>query len=119
MQSDRIKSWPAEERPREKLLAHGPEHLSPAELLAVVLRVGQGTLQKGVPGQNATAFAKQLLSQFGGIEGLDRAHVEDLSAVHGLGPAKVAQIKAAIELGKRVSAGRLTPELRLSRSRSE
>jgi len=110
MQSDRIKSWPADERPREKLLAHGAEHLSPAELLAVVLRVGQGTFQKGVSGQNATAFAKQLLNQFGGIEGLDRAHIEDLSAVHGLGPAKVAQIKAAIQFGKRVSAGKLTPE---------
>lgn len=95
MQSDRIKSWPADERPREKLLARGAESLSPAELLAVVLRVGQGTFQKGVPGQNATAFAKQLLNQFGGIEGLDRAHVEELCAVRGLGPAKVAQIKAA------------------------
>jgi len=110
MQSDRIKSWPANERPREKLLAHGAESLSPADLLAVVLRVGQGTFKKGVPGQNANAFAKQLLNQFGGIEGLDRAHVEDLSAVHGLGPAKVAQIKAAIELGKRASAGKLKPE---------
>ncbi|NQU39753.1 MAG: hypothetical protein HQ523_07355 [Lentisphaerae bacterium] len=114
MQSDRIKSWPAEERPREKLLANGAESLSPTELLAVVLRVGQGTFQKGVAGQNATTFARQLLNQFGGIEGIDRAHVEELSAVHGLGPAKVAQIKAAIELGKRVSAGRLTPEAFLS-----
>lgn len=75
-----------------------------------MLRVRQGSFQKGVPGQNATAFARQLLKQFGGIEGLDRAHVEELSAVHGLGPAKVAQIKAAIELGKRASAGKLTPE---------
>ena len=110
MQSDRIKSWPAEERPREKLLAHGAESLSPAELLAVVLRVGQGTFQKGVPGQNATAFAKQLLTQFGGIEGLDRAHVEELCAVRGLGPAKVAQIKAALRLGKLAAAGKLTPK---------
>lgn len=108
MQSDRIKSWPADERPREKLLARGAESLSPAELLAVVLRVGQGTFQKGVPGQNATAFAKQLLNQFGGIEGLDRAHVEELCAVRGLGPAKVAQIKAAIRLGKLAAAGKLT-----------
>lgn len=105
MQSDRIKSWPADERPREKLLAHGAESLSPAELLAVVLRVGQGAFQKGVPGQNATAFAKQLLNQFGGNEGLDRAHVEDLCAVRGLGPAKVAQVKAAIRLGKLAAAG--------------
>ena len=106
MQSDRIKSWPADERPREKLLAHGAESLSLAELewwgLNDYIR------------QNAIAFAKQLLNQFGGIEGLDRAHVEELSAVHGLGPAKVSQIKAAIELGKRASAGKLTPEAFLS-----
>jgi DNA repair protein RadC len=114
MQSDRIKNWQADERPREKLLALGAESLSPAELVAVVLCVGQGSFQKGVPGQNAAAFARQLLNRFGGIEGLDRAHVEELSAVHGLGPAKVAQIKAAIELGKRPSAGRLTPKTFLS-----
>ena len=70
VQSDRIKSWPAEERPREKLIAHGAENLSSAELVAIVLRVGQGSFQKGVPGQNATSFARHLLNQFGGIEGL-------------------------------------------------
>lgn len=107
MTSDCIKSWPKDERPREKLLAYGPESLTPAELLAVLLRVGQGTFQKDVPGQNATAFAKQILKQFGGIAGVDRAHVEELSAVSGLGPAKLAQIKAAIEFGKRACAGKL------------
>lgn len=107
MTSDCIKSWPKEERPREKLLTHGAESLTPAELLAVLLRVGQGTFKKGVPGQNATAFAKQILTQFGGISGIDRAHAEELSAVYGLGPAKVAQIKAAIEFGKRACAGQL------------
>ena len=108
--SDCIKSWPKDERPREKLLAHGAESLAPSELLAVILRVGQGTFQKGVAGQNATAFAKQILKKFGGIAGIDRAHVEDLSAVPGLGPAKVAQIKAALEFGKRASAGKLKAE---------
>lgn len=106
--SDCIKSWPKDERPREKLLAHGAESLAPSELLAVILRVGQGTFQKGVAGQNATAFAKQILKQFDGIAGIDRAHIEDLTAVPGLGPAKVAQIKAALEFGKRACAGKLT-----------
>lgn len=104
MKPDRIKSWPKNERPRERLLAKGAESLTDSELLAVVLRVGQGTFQEGVAGQNATAFAKQILQEFGGLRGLDRAHVEDLAKVHGLGPAKIAQMKAAIEIGRRVQA---------------
>jgi len=102
MKSDRIKSWPKNERPRERLLANGAEALSDAELLAVILRVGQGTFQEGVAGQNATAFAKQILKEFGGLRGIDRSHMEDLAKVRGLGPAKISQIKAAIEIGKRV-----------------
>lgn len=102
MKSDRIKSWPKNERPRERLLANGAESLTDAELLAVILRVGQGTFQEGVAGQNATAFAKQILQEFGGLRGIDRSHIEDLAKVHGLGPAKIAQIKAAIEIGRRV-----------------
>ena len=101
MKSDRIKSWPKNERPRERLLANGPEKLTDAELLAVILRVGQGTFQKGVVGQNAKAFAKQILKEFKGLRGIDRAHIEDLAKVRGLGPAKIAQIKAAIEIGRR------------------
>jgi hypothetical protein len=58
MKSDRIKSWPKNERPRERLLANGAEALTDAELLAVILRVGQGTFKEGVAGLNATAFAK-------------------------------------------------------------
>ncbi len=104
MKSDRIKNWPTAERPRERLLKHGAETLTDAELLAVILRVGQGTFKQGVAGLNAIAFAKQILSSFGGLRGVDRAHVEELAKTHGLGPAKIAQIKAAIEMGKRVQA---------------
>jgi DNA repair protein RadC len=108
MKSDRIKNWPKEERPRERLLAEGPDRLTEAELLAIILRVGQGTFKQGMPGQNASDFARTLLKDFHGLRGLDRAHVQDLLKVPGLGPAKVAQIKAAFELGKKVCAGKLT-----------
>jgi DNA repair protein RadC len=108
METDRIKSWPKGERPRERLLAEGAETLTEAELLAIILRVGQGTFQAGVPGRNASAFARALLTDFRGLRGLDRAHTEDLLKVRGLGPAKVAQIKAAFELGRRLCARKLT-----------
>jgi len=104
MKSDRIKNWPKLERPRERLMAHGADSLTDAELLAVILRVGQGTFQQGVTGQNAISFAKQILTEFGGLRGIDRSHAEDLVKVRGLGPAKIAQIKAAIEMGKRVQS---------------
>jgi len=111
MKSDRIKNWPKEERPRERLLAEGADKLTVAELLAIILRVGQGTFKEGVPGQNASDFARTLLKDFHGLRGLDRAHVQDLLKVPGLGPAKVSQIKAAFELGKKVCASKLTAPL--------
>jgi DNA repair protein RadC len=106
--SERIRKWPAKERPRERLLAEGPERQTDADLLAIILRVGLGTFKKGVPGKNAYESALSILRNFRGLRGLDRAHIQDLLKVPGLGPAKVAQIKAAFELGKRVVAGKLT-----------
>jgi DNA repair protein RadC len=106
--SERIKSWPTKERPRERLLAEGPERLTDAELLAIILRVGSGTFKEGVPGTNAYEAALSILADFRGLRGLDRARINNLLKVPGLGPAKVAQIKAAFELGKRVCAGKLT-----------
>ena len=108
MSSERIKSWPTKERPRERLLAEGPERLTDADLLAIILRVGSGTFKKGVQGTNAYESALSILRDFRGLRGLDRAHVQDLRKIPGLGPAKIAQIKAAFELGKRVCAGKLT-----------
>ncbi len=108
MKSDRIKNWPVKERPRERLIVEGAERLTDAELLAIVLRVGRGTFKKGVLGQNATDFAKELLAVFRGLRGLDRMHTQDLLKVPGLSNAKVAQIKAAFELGRRVQSKRLT-----------
>jgi DNA repair protein RadC len=106
--SQRITKWPTKERPRERLLAEGPERLTDADLLAIILRVGLGTFKQGVSGKNAYDFALSILKDFRGLRGLDRAHIQDLLKVPGLGPAKVAQIKAAFELGKRVCAGKLT-----------
>jgi DNA repair protein RadC len=108
MKSDKIKNWPVKERPRERLIAEGAERQSDADLLAIILRVGRGTFKEGVLGQNAPDFARELLKEFKGLRGLDRAHIEDLKKVPGIGIAKAAQIKAAFELGKRVQSKRLT-----------
>lgn len=108
MKSDRIKNWPARERPRERLIAEGPERLTDAELLAIVLRVGRGTFKAGVSGESATELARRLLVDFKGWRGLDRAFAQDLMKVPGLSKAKVAQIKAAFEIGKRLHTKRLT-----------
>lgn len=108
MSSERIRNWPTKERPRERLLADGPERLTDADLLAIILRVGVGTFVEGLAGKSAYDSALSILRDFRGLRGLDRAHVQELLKVPGLGPAKVAQIKAAFELGKRVCAGKLT-----------
>jgi DNA repair protein RadC len=103
-----IVSWPKNERPRERLLAEGPERMTDADLLAVIIRIGSGTFKEGVRGTSAHEAALSILRDFRGLRGLDRARNHDLLKVPGLGPAKVAQIKAAFELGKRVCAGKLT-----------
>lgn len=98
-----IKDWPASERPREKLLYSGADGLSDGELLAVLLRTGKS-------GRSAEDLGRQLLSQFNGIGGIDLAHIEDLLAVPGMGTAKTAQVKAAIEIGKRARMQHAQPE---------
>ena len=108
MRSERIRGWPTKERPRERLLAEGPERLTDAELLAIILRIGIGTFKQGVPGKNVYDSALSILREFRGLRGLDRARLHDLLKVPGIGPAKVAQIKAAFELGKRVCSAKLT-----------
>lgn len=91
----RIADLDASERPRERLQRLGPQALSNAELLAILLRVG-------VPGESAVLLAQRLLQKFGGLAGLHRAPFEELVNEHGIGLAKAAQIKAAIELGNRL-----------------
>lgn len=92
----RITDLPAEERPRERLARLGSQALTTAELLAILLRVG-------VSGENAVLVGQRLLKTFGGLLGLHRAPYEELCHQRGLGEAKSAQIKAAIELGRRLS----------------
>ncbi len=90
----RIASWPAEHRPREKLLKSGSGTLSDAELLAIFLR-------SGVEGKSAVALAEELLERFGSLRGLHAASAEELRLVRGMGDAKIAQLKAVMELSRR------------------
>ena len=90
-----VREWPESERPREKLARGGPDVLSTAELLAIVLRTG--TVREDV-----LTMSQRLLVRHGGISGLARCTLAELGAEHGLGLAKGAQLKAALELGKRL-----------------
>lgn len=88
-----IRQWSAEERPRERLLAG--ERLTNAELLAIILRTGSGR-------RSAVDLARELLARFGTLHRLASAGLDEISRVHGIGPAKAAEIRAALELGRRV-----------------
>ena len=92
-----IRDLPASERPRERLRDHGPTYLSNPELIAILLRTGTTS-------ENVVALATRLLSQYGGLEGLAKTSFHELSSQHGMGEAKTSQIKAALELGKRLLA---------------
>jgi DNA repair protein RadC len=91
----RITDLAVSERPRERLVEAGPQALNNDELLAILLRVG-------VAGENAVQLGRRLLTAFGGLAGLHRASLEEVCAQRGIGMAKAAQIKAAIELGRRL-----------------
>lgn len=96
-----IRDLPEEERPREKLLALGAEALSNAELLAILLRTGSAR-------ESAVQLAVRLLSRSGGLRLLPGLSMEEMEEIKGLGPAKAVQIKAALELGRRLAT--LPPE---------
>jgi len=89
-----VKQWPEAERPRERLIANGPASLSDAQLLAIIIKNGKA-------GRTALDLALELLLKFGNLAGIERAGIKELCAVPGIGPAKAAEIKAAIELGRR------------------
>jgi DNA repair protein RadC len=92
-----VKEMAEDDRPRERLLKWGAKGLSTSELIAVLLNTGA----KGLP---VTTLADQLLAEHGGLRGLMKLDVAELSSVHGLGPAKVAKLAAALELANRVVA---------------
>ncbi len=98
-----IREWPETERPREKLIKVGAEALSDGELLAIILRIGNHR-------QSAEDLGRELLARWGGLPGLDRLHIEELLSFPGLGIAKAAQLKAAIEIGKRVRIQESRPQ---------
>jgi len=90
-----VRAWPESERPREKAARHGVHALSTAELLAIILRTG-------TVGEDVVALAQRLLVDHGGLAGLADASMAELTAAHGMGLAKGAQLKAALELGRRL-----------------
>ncbi len=96
-----IKAMPDEERPRERLLRVGASALADRELLAIILRTGSA-------GGNVLDLARKLLSDHGGLSGLARLEAAQLLAEPGIGPAKAAQIMAALEMGRRAVA--MTPQ---------
>src|SRR5512136_968175 len=90
----RINELPASERPRERLKQSGAASLSNSELLAIILRTGTHA-------ENVLGLANRLLVRFSGLPGLSRASFNELCSEHGVGQAKAAQIKAAMEIGRR------------------
>jgi DNA repair protein RadC len=105
-----IAQWPETERPRERLLTQGPQILTNAQLLAILLRVSR-------QGSSAVQVGVDNLERLGGVAGLAQCGVEALCAVPGVGEAKAAQLKAAIELGKRALAGPLSKGAKITSSR--
>lgn len=95
-----ITDWPADQRPRERLIRHGAAALSDAELLAVFLRVG-------VTGKSAVDLARDMTAHFGSLNRLFAAPLADFCALDGLGPAKFAQLQAVLELARRALAEEL------------
>jgi len=95
-----VKEWPEDERPRERLLAIGPSTLSEAQLLAIIIRSGRA-------GRTAVDVGRELLERFGSLAAIEQAGIKEICAVDGIGPAKAAEIKAAIELGRRYQKPKL------------
>jgi DNA repair protein RadC len=103
-----IRELPEDERPRERMLAHGPATLGDAELVAVLLRTGRA-------GASALTIARELLSRHGGLEGLASCRRAPELAGRGLGEAKAATLLAAAELGRRLVRARIPEREPLSR----
>ena len=98
-----VKEMAPDERPRERLKLCGPASLSDGDLLAIILNTG-------IVGETVTAVAQRLLAEHGGLLGLMRLDVAELARIRGVGDAKAAKLKAALELAKRVAA--LSPDQR-------
>jgi DNA repair protein RadC len=93
-----VKEWPADERPREKLIKHGPEYLTNVELLAII--IGTGISRNG-SSLSSIDLAKKVILRHSCLKNLVSATINELYEIEGIGHAKAVQILAAIELGKR------------------
>jgi DNA repair protein RadC len=102
-----IKSLPEDERPRERLIQGGDEPLTDSELLAIIIR-------DGTPEASALELARRLVSRYQSFRQMDTASITDLCAVKGIGPAKAAQIKAALAIGRRLNRSPLAPRKKLA-----
>ena len=107
-----IKNWPESDRPRERLLSQGPEPLSDAELLALILRTGNAA-----DGTTAVDQARSLITRFGDLRSLAAATTTELCQQSGIGPAKAAEIQALFELAKRFVCSDIKPGERFTSSR--
>lgn len=101
----KLKSFPAEERPREKLIKHGPKILTNSELLAIIL--GTGNKQ-----ENVLSLSNKILRKYN-LKSLSRASITKLSKEVGIGKAKSCQISACFELGKRISSFKENKKLKI------
>ena len=107
--SSKITRWPEKERPRERLLQHGPQPLAEAELLGILL--GKGTRKK-----TAVDLARELLDQYESLQKLFSRSPSELMRVKGIGSAKAATLSAAFELARRVQSQSDNPRASLKRS---
>src|SRR2546425_12704306 len=92
----RIKDQPASERPRERLLLSGAGSLSPAELVAILLRTG-------LKGTNVADIGKQVVGKYGSLHALAQASLEDLETIKGIGPDKAVTLLAAFTLARKMA----------------
>jgi DNA repair protein RadC len=102
-----VRELPSNERPRERLQHFGAGALSLAELLAIILRTGTRS-------DNALELANKLLSKYGGLPGLVRADFRELCAEYGMGEAKSSQVKAALEIGRRLALVQVDARYKIS-----
>ncbi|NUO09385.1 MAG: DNA repair protein RadC [Candidatus Brocadia sp.] len=98
-----IKQLPTHERPRERLIQSGDEHLTDAELLGIIIR-------DGTQDYSAVDLARKLLSEYGDFRRLSTASVSELCETKGIGPARAAQIKAALAIAKRLTETSIRPQ---------
>lgn len=102
-----IKNWPEDERPREKLFKFGEHTLSDTELLAILLRTGS-------KGQSAVALARSIIQEFKIFRNMSHTDIRRWKKFKGLGQAKIAQIKAAIEIGRRFGKEKIKKKAKIT-----